>query len=181
VTNVAGEFSLVELVLIIWLAVVTLILIIVLIVLCCYCCRNDKEKDKEAAYKRYMSENPYDDPLSRHKSTSLYDTTKTDSATTGANGGATFGTANGGGSGTGGLDSTPTSPGGYSNTGFSSGTGFDVPAGGGATNTFGPGDDWKQSLREDTFTEFAVDTIEKDRTSARKPTKSTSSSTYLGY
>ena len=127
-----------------------------------------------------MAENPYDAPLSRQKSSSLYDKEElqTDS---GPNGGATFGTANGSGS-RGGQDSTPTSPGAYSNTGFSSGTGFDVPVGGGGgTGKFGPDDDWKQSLREDTFTELTQDTIERGRTSERRPNKSSSSNEYLGY
>jgi len=181
-TKVAGNLTVLELILIIWLAVVSFILLIVLIVLCVYCCRQDKDKEKEEAYRRYMAENPYEDPLARKKHTgSLYDATREDSNDFGANGGGTVGAGNGG-SNVGRQDSNgdrgPSSPSSYSNAAYSSGTGFDSISPAGGLSSFGKDEDWKQSLREDTFTEFAVDTIERDRNSGRKQTKTSTSSEY---
>ncbi|KAK2145332.1 hypothetical protein LSH36_687g01025 [Paralvinella palmiformis] len=180
VTKVAGNLTVLELILIIWLAVVTLVLIIVLIVLCYYCCRKDKERSDRKAYRRYMAENPYEN--------SLVNKAPKDGS---PNGGAVYSSPNGRGSKNGGRSNSSNSlrdgsdsghaltpiPHPDGNTGFSSNTGFDNPAA--DRDAFGEGEGWKQSLREDVFTEFAVDTIE--RATKNGPKSSESSAEYLGY
>ena len=160
-----------ELILIVWLAVVTAALIVVLIILCCYCCSKDKEQADRKAYRRYMAENPYENSLVAKNAT-----TKT-AKDAGPNGGAIYGTTNGHQD-----DSDPdnllhagaATPA----QGYASSTGFDNPAA--DANTFDQGDDWKQSLREDVFTEFAVDTIERGTKRGPK-SSSQSSAQFLGY